>query len=359
MFDKTMSIAGRKIGAQHPPYVIAELSGNHKGSLEQALAMIDAAANAGADAIKIQTYQADTITLDHNGPEFTIDGGLWAGRTLHDLYQEAHTPWAWHEALFERAKARNITLFSSPFDDTAVDLLESLNCPAYKIASFEINDIALLERVARTGKPIIVSTGLATLDEIFEAVNTIANAGGSQLSLLHCISGYPTPLQDCNLATISDLISRFNFPIGLSDHTSDNIASITAVAVGASLIEKHFTLDRTDGSVDAEFSLEPAQFKQMTSDAKRTYSALGKAGYEVKPSEAGGRNFRRSLYVSKDISQGDTFTKDNVRSVRPGLGLHTRYLPQIIGQTATQDIAFGSAFKADFVALKLFENSDK
>jgi len=355
MFDKTISIAGRTIGMGQAPYIIAELSGNHKGSLEQALTMIDAAVNAGAEAIKIQTYTPDTITLKHDGPGFIIEGGLWANRTLHDLYQEAHTPWEWHEALFERAKSHNVTLFSSPFDDTAVDLLESLNCPAYKIASFEINDMGLLKRVAQTGKPIIISTGLATLEEIEEAVNTIADAGGTQLAILHCVSGYPTPLEDCNLATIGDLRSRFELPTGLSDHTSDNIASVTAVAIGANIIEKHFTLDRNDGSVDAAFSLEPQQFKRMVNDAQLAYSAIGKAGYAIKPSEAGGRSFRRSLYVNQDIEKGEVFTKNNVRSVRPGLGLHTRYLPQIIGQKATQDISFGSPVKAKHIAIKLSE----
>ncbi|WP_434940379.1 pseudaminic acid synthase [Shewanella sp. HL-SH8] len=355
MFASTINIDGREIGPLHKPYVIAELSGNHKGNLDQALAMIDAAAATGVEAIKIQTYSADTITLNHNGPEFSIEGGLWAGRTLYDLYQEAHTPWAWHKALFERAKQNNITLFSSPFDLSAIELLESLGCPAYKIASFEINDIGLISAAAKTGKPIIMSTGLATLEEIQEAVEAVAFAGGTQLALLHCISGYPTPIEDCNLRTITDLCQRFDFPIGLSDHTIENTASITAVALGASVIEKHFTLDKSDGSVDAAFSLEPDEFVQLKQQADKVHSALGVAGYEVKPSEAGGRDFRRSLYIAQAIKKGQKFTAENVRSVRPAHGLHTRYLPQIIGQIATQDIAFGEPMKEAYLSFPLLK----
>lgn len=348
-FSRSFSIEGRQIGPQHQPYVIAELSGNHQGDLAQALKLIDAAKNAGADAIKIQTYTADTITLDHDGPEFLINGGLWQGRTLHDLYQEAHTPWAWHPRLFEYAREREITLFSSPFDPSAVALLEDLACPAYKIASFEINDIGLIKTAASTGKPLIISTGLATLDEIEEAVQAVQDAGGKQLALLHCISGYPTPIEDCNLRTIADLHKRFGLPVGLSDHTSDNLASVTSVAMGASIIEKHFVLDRNDGSVDAAFSLEPNEFKYMVQDAKRAYLAMGQAGYDIKPSEAGGRDFRRSLYVSKHIAKGECFSADNLRSVRPGLGLHTRNLPTILGRKASQDIAFGTPLSAHHV----------
>ena len=232
----SFNIAGRNISRESSPYIIVELSGNHKGSLEQALSLIDHAAATGADAIKIQTYTADTITLKHDGPEFRLEGGLWAGRTLHDLYQEAHTPWEWHEALFARAKQHGIPLFSSPFDPSAIDLLESLDCPAYKIASFEINDIGLIKAATQTGKPIIMSTGLATLDEITEAVQAVIDAGGTQLALLHCISGYPTPIEDCNLRTLLDMQHRFSVPIGLSDHTIDNTAAVTAVALGAAII---------------------------------------------------------------------------------------------------------------------------
>lgn len=355
MFSSSIKISNREIGPIVEPYVIAELSGNHKGSLKVALTMIEAAAATGVDAIKIQTYSADTITLDHDAPEFKIQGGLWAGRTLYDLYQEAHTPWDWHQALFKQAKKHNITLFSSPFDLSAIELLESLDCPAYKIASFEINDLGLIAAAAKTNKPIIMSTGLATLEEIYEAVNTVAEAGGNQLALLHCISGYPTPIEDCNLRTITDLCSRFDFPIGLSDHTIDSTASTTAIALGASVIEKHFTLDKSDGSVDAAFSLEPEAFRQLKLETTRVHKALGTAGYDVKPSEAGGRDFRRSLYVSRAIKKGESFTEENVRSVRPALGLHTRYLDQVIGQQASQDIAFGEPMSEFFLTKPLIK----
>lgn len=345
----SFTIAGRRISRQDAPYIIVELSGNHKGDLQQALTLIDHAATTGADAIKIQTYTADTITLKHNGPEFRLEGGLWAGRTLHDLYEEAHTPWEWHPALFERAKSHGIPLFSSPFDSSAIDLLESLDCPAYKIASFEINDIALIKAATQTGKPIIMSTGLATLDEIEEAVQAVIDAGGTQLALLHCISGYPTPIEDCNLRTLSDMQKRFSVPIGLSDHTIDNTAATTAVALGAAIVEKHFTLDRSDGSVDAAFSLEPHEFIDMVKTCKDAHSALGVGGYELKPSEAGGRDFRRSLYVTKAMQKGDVFTPKHVRSVRPGKGLHTRYLDKVLGKSCTCDIEFGTALKVDLV----------
>jgi N-acetylneuraminate synthase len=348
-FLNEIEIAGRKIGNNHPPYLIAELSGNHKGSLEEALNLIDAAADANASAIKIQTYTADTITLEHDGPEFCLTDGLWKGRTLYDLYQEAHTPWEWHHALFEKAASRNIPIFSSPFDSSAIDLLESLNCPAYKIASFEINDIGLIKHAASTGKPMIISTGLATLEEIYEAVEAVADGGGKQLALLHCISGYPAPIEDCNLATIEDLKKRFSFPIGLSDHTIDNTASVAAVCLGASVIEKHFVIDKNDGSVDAAFSLEPEQFKQLVSETNRVKSAIGHAGYELKPSEEINRRFRRSLYCSQNIKKGEVFTNQNVRSVRPGLGLHTRYLPEILGKLANQDINFGTPLDAAYI----------
>lgn len=341
-FQPSIEIKGRRIGPGQPPYVVAELSGNHKGDLDRALALIDAAAATGADAIKIQTYRPDTITLKHDGPEFRIEGGLWAGRTLYDLYEEAHTPWEWHEALFERARQNQITLFSSPFDATAIDLLESLNCPAYKIASFEITDLPLIERATATGKPIIISTGLATLEEIEEAVSTVSRVGGDQLILLHCISGYPTPIEDCNLATLQDLNQRFSFPIGLSDHTQDNTAAITAIAMGAHFIEKHFTLDRNDGSVDAEFSLEPESFTQLVHSCQNARKAIGKVNYDLKASEAGGREFRRSLYISKAVKKGDRFTPDNVQSVRPGLGLHPRHTKQVLNSLAAADLPAGT-----------------
>ncbi len=348
-FSPTITINGREIGPGHPPYIIAELSGNHQGNIDQALELIDKAAATGAEAIKIQTYTADTITLKHDGPEFLIKKGLWANRTLYDLYEEAHTPWDWHKALFERAQSLGITLFSSPFDDTAVDLLEDLNCPAYKIASYEITDIGLIKKVTSTGKPIIISTGLATLEEIEEAVETVFDSGGKELIVLHCISGYPTPIEDCNLNTIIDLKQHFSFPIGLSDHTIDQTASVTAVALGASLIEKHFTLNKD--SVDGAFSLYPDEFKDLVFQAKRAYLALGKVDYSIKASEADGRTFRRSLYVVQDIKQGERLNHENIRSVRPGLGMHPRHLPEIIGATAKRDLKYGTPLKQDDIIL--------
>ena len=347
LFKNEFQINNRWIGPNHPPYIVAELSGNHQGDINQALELIDKAASTGVDAIKIQTYTADTITLNHNGPEFMIEKGLWANRTLYDLYQEAYTPWEWHAALFERATEHGITLFSSPFDNTAVDLLESLQCPAYKIASYELIDIGLIKRVASTGKPVILSTGLATLDEIEEAVETVYEAGGRQIVILHCISGYPTPIEDCNLKTIADLQTRFSCPIGLSDHTIDHVASVTAVALGAHFIEKHFTLDRNNGSVDAAFSLNPDEFTALVREAHRASQALGKVDYSVKASEVGGRNFRRSLYVTKDMAKGELFTENNIRSVRPGLGLHPRYLSEVLGTKASRDLKFGTPLSKD------------
>jgi N-acetylneuraminate synthase len=348
-FKPSFSIAGQRISRQDPPFIIVEISGNHKGSIDEALALVDAAALTGANAVKLQTYTANTITLDHNGDEFTLNKGLWAGRTLHDLYQEAHTPWDWHEALFERAKFHNMPIFSSPFDSSAIDLLESLNTPAYKIASFEITDIGLIKQATSTGKPIIISTGMATLDEIEEAVAAVKDAGGTQLALLHCISGYPTPIEDCNLRTMLDMQQRFAVPIGLSDHTIDNTASIAATALGAAIIEKHFVIDRSENSVDAAFSLEPKEFKELVSQCHQAHSALGISGYDIKPSEQGARDLRRSLYVSADIKKGEVFTAQNLRSVRPAKGMHTRYLNDVLGKTASQDIAFATPLKAQLV----------
>jgi N-acetylneuraminate synthase len=345
----TIVIDGRPIGAEHPPYIIAELSGNHRGELNNALAMIDAAKAAGADAIKIQSYTPDTITLNHDGPEFMIGDGLWGGRTLYDLYSEAYTPFEWHEALFAHAKALGMTLFSSPFDHSAVDLLTELDCPAYKVASFEITDIPLLQKIARTGKPVIMSTGLATLDEISEAVTALKTAGCQELAILHCISGYPTPLEDCHLATIADLQAQFHLPVGLSDHTKDNTAAAIAVTLGASIIEKHFIIDRTDGGVDAAFSLEPAEFATMAEQAKLVKRAIGTVDYRIKPSEIGGRAFRRSLYWAKAIRAGDTITTEHIRSVRPGLGVHPRYLDALIGSRAQCDVPFGTAVAPEHV----------
>lgn len=345
-----IAIAGRKIGPDHEPYVVCELSGNHNGDLGRALRLLDAAAATGADAIKIQTYTPDTITLDHDAPEFRLKGGLWDGRTLHDLYAEAHTPYEWHGALFERARTLGVTLFSTPFDETAVDLLEGLDCPAYKIASFEAVDLPLIARVAATGKPMILSTGMANLDEIGEAVETARTGGAGGLVLLHCTSAYPAPLKDADVRTAPDLAARFGCVGGLSDHTPGTAASVAAVALGASLIEKHFTLARADGGPDAGFSLEPDEFSALVRDCKAAWAALGQVRYTQAGSEAGNAAFRRSLYVVADLAAGEIVTGDHVRSIRPGFGLAPKHLPDVIGRKAARDLKRGERLRWDMLA---------
>lgn len=336
---------GKPLGVNHPPVIVAELSGNHGGRLEEALRMVDAAADAGADAVKIQTYLPNTITIDHDGPEFMLDSGLWAGRRLFDLYGEAHTPWEWHPALFAHARKLGIPLFSSPFDPTAVDLLQSLDCPAYKIASFELTDIGLIRRVAQTGKPVILSTGMATIDEIDEAVAVFSAFPSTPCIVLHCTSGYPTPVEEADLHTIPMLIERYQVPIGLSDHTSGIAAPVAAVALGARFVEKHFTMDRADGSVDAAFSLEPDEFRVMADACRDAFRGLGKVREGPSPAEVAQRRFRRSLYAVRDVAKGQILTADDVRSIRPGLGLHPRHLDDVIGRTAKRDIARGEPFQ--------------
>ncbi|NHH91304.1 pseudaminic acid synthase [Pseudoalteromonas sp. MB47] len=348
-FKQAIEIDGRIIGADMSPYIIAELSGNHGGSLEHALKLIDIAAKTGVDALKIQTYKPDTITLNHDGPEFIVKEKLWQGRTLYDLYQEAHTPWEWHEALFNRAKENNITLFSSPFDKTAIDLLEDLNCPAYKIASFELTDIGLIQYAASTGKPIIMSTGMATLDEIKEAVTAVTDAGGNQLVVLHCISGYPTPISDCNLMTLLDLKTQLGVPVGLSDHSLADTAAITATALGACVIEKHFKLQGDTTSVDAAFSLDEKQFSLLVHTVRDTHLCLGSPNYRLAKSEQDNAPFRRSLYVAENVQKGELFTEKNVRSVRPGLGLHPRHLQELIGKPANQTLTKGTPMKLEYI----------
>lgn len=345
----SLNIAGREIGPDHPPYIICELSGNHNGSLERALALIDAAAETGCDAIKLQTYTADTITIKSDRDEFKIKGGLWDAYSLYDLYQEASTPYEWHAALFARAKERGVTIFSTPFDETAADLLESLGAPAYKIASFEVVDLPLIDYVARKGKPMIISTGLANLAEIEAAVNTARSAGCQDLLLLHCISSYPAPTDQSNLRTIPHLGQAFDAIPGLSDHTHGSSVAVAAVALGACVIEKHFTLARSDGGPDAAFSLEPDEFRRLVIDCRDAWTALGSVGYNRKSAEEANAAFRRSLYAVADIAEGETFTKANVRSIRPGYGLSPAALPQVLGKTATRSIAFGEALEWSMV----------
>lgn len=344
-----ISINGRQIGRDHPPYVIAELSANHNGSLDTALAIIDEAAKAGADAVKLQTYTADTITLDHDGPEFQITGGLWDGYSLYKLYQQAHTPWDWHEALFAHARKRGITIFSSPFDTTAADLLDELGAPAFKIASFEAIDLPLIRYVAAKGKPMIISTGMADLDEITEAVQAAREGGCEDLVLLQCVSGYPAPPEDYKLATMVDIERRFGVPVGLSDHTLNNVSAIAAVALGATVIEKHFTLDRNGGGPDDSFSLEPADLAQLCRDARIAWEAIGKVDYGLKSSERANTVFRRSLYAVQDIPRGSVITPAHVRSIRPGYGLAPKHLDNVIGARARQAIARGQAIQWDLI----------
>ncbi len=343
-----ISIAGRDIGIEHSPYVIAELSANHNGKLDTAMKIIEEAKKAGADAVKLQTYTADTITLNCDSEEFQIHGGLWGGKTLYQLYQEAHMPWAWHKPLFEHARKLGITIFSSPFDNTAVDLLEDLNAPAYKIASFEAVDLPLIKYVASTGKPMIISTGMADAEEIQEAIDAARNGGCQELAILHCVSGYPAPAEDYNLRTIPDMIERFGLVTGLSDHTLDNTTAITSVALGASIIEKHFTLDRNGGGPDDSFSLEPAEMAALCNGAKTAWQAMGQVDYGRKSSEQGNVKFRRSLYFVKDMKAGDVITEDCVRSVRPGYGLAPKYMDELINkQSLRVDIKKNTATSLD------------
>jgi pseudaminic acid synthase len=343
MLELEISIAGRKIGPAHPPYVVCELSANHNGSLERALKMVDAAAATGADAIKIQTYTADTLTIDADEPDFKIKGGLWDGRTLHDLYREAYTPYEWHAALFARARELGVTMFSTPFDDTAVELLAGLDPPAYKIASFEVIDLPLIARVAREGKPMIVSTGMAGLGEIESAVTTVRQHGAGGLALLHCTSAYPAPIEAANVRTVPHLAAAFGVVGGLSDHTPGTAAAIAAVVLGASIVEKHFTLARADGGPDSAFSLEPHEFMQLVQDCKSAWTALGKIDYSRPEAEKGSLVFRRSLYVVRSIAKGEPLTAANVRSIRPGLGLAPIHLPVVLGRRAARDLQRGEA----------------
>ena len=347
-----ITIAGRKIGPDSPPYVIAEMSANHNGRIEIASRIIEEAKRAGADAIKMQTYTADTITLRSDLPDFQIKDGLWAGRTLYELYEWAHTPWEWHRPLFEHAKKSGITIFSSPFDNTAIDLLEDLNAPAYKIASFEAIDLPLIKYAASTGKPMIISTGLADAEEIQEAIDAAHEGGCKALAILHCVSGYPAPPEDYNLRTILDMTERYGLVTGLSDHTLDNTTAIASVALGASIIEKHFTLDRNGGGPDDSFSLEPAEMAALCHGAKTAWQAMGRVDYGRKPSELGSMKYRRSLYFVRDIKAGDVIMKDDIRSVRPGFGLPPKETENIVGQVASRDVKANTPIAWSDIALR-------
>jgi pseudaminic acid synthase len=345
-----ISIDGRDIGLAHPPYVIAELSANHKGRLDTAMKIIEEAKKAGADAVKLQTYTADTITLNSDTEEFQIHDGLWSGKTLYQLYEEAHLPWEWHKPLFDHARKLDMTIFSSPFDKTAVDLLEDLGTPAYKIASFEAVDLPLIKYAARTGKPMIMSTGMANFEEIEEAVEAAREGGCKELAILHCVSGYPAPAEDYNLRTIPDMIKRFGLVTGLSDHTLDNTTAIASVAMGASIIEKHFTLDRNGGGPDDSFSLEPSNLEELCRCARVAWDALGRVNYECKPSEKSNIKFRRSLYFIKDIQAGEIVTEDAIRSVRPGYGLEPKYLDRILGKRIKKNVLKNTPVKLDLIS---------
>lgn len=342
-------INNRLIGTDQPPYIIAEMSANHNGDINNAFKIIDMAKACGADAVKMQTYTPDTITLDSTAPEFQIHGGLWDGRTLYELYQQAYTPWEWHKPLFDHARKVGITLFSSPFDTTAVDLLEDLNAPAYKIASFEAIDLPLIKYVAHTGKPMIISTGMADEQEIAEAVAWARDGGCRELALLHCVSGYPAPAGDYNLRTISDMQTRFGVPIGLSDHTLDNTTAVTSVALGACIIEKHVTLDRNGGGADDSFSLEKDELTALCRDTKTAWQALGQVDYGRKSSEIGNAQFRRSLYFVKDMQAGEVIDESCIRSVRPGFGLAPKFFDEILGKKVITNIAKNTATSWDVI----------
>lgn len=350
----SMAVGGKRIGADEPPFVIAEMSGNHNHSLERALEIVDAAAQAGAHALKLQTYTADTITLDVRGGDFFIGDpkSLWTGRSLHELYQQAHTPWEWHAAIMQRASNQGMICFSSPFDESAVDFLETLQVPAYKIASFENNHLPLLRKVASTGKPVLLSTGMASVAELDEAVATLRLAGCRDLVLLKCTSTYPASPENTNILTIPHLRELFGCEVGLSDHTMGIGAAVGAVALGASVVEKHFTLRRSDGGVDSTFSLEPAELHSLVTETHRAWQALGTVTYGPSEAERASMVFRRSLYIARDMRSGEALTPENLRVVRPGYGLHPRYYEQLLGMAVQRDVSKGTAVSWDMVGVQ-------
>jgi pseudaminic acid synthase len=344
-------VEGRKIGPNHRPFIIAEMSGNHNQSLERALAIVEAAAKAGAHALKIQTYTADTMTLNLENPEFKIEDSdsLWKGNTLYQLYQQAYTPWEWHKPIFDRARELGMIPFSTPFDETAVDFLEELDVPMYKIASFENTDIPLIKKVASTGKPMIISTGMATVAELDETVRAARDAGCKDLILLKCTSTYPASPENTNILTIPHMRELFNCQVGLSDHTMGVGVAVASVALGATVIEKHFTLSRADGGVDSAFSMEPDEMKALVVETERAWQALGEVKYGPTEKEKASLKFRRSIYVAKDIKAGEKFTKENIRVIRPGYGLEPKYFERIIGLTANQDLKAGTPLSFDLL----------
>jgi N-acetylneuraminate synthase len=344
-----IKIRERGIGASHPPFIIAELSANHLGNIDRAIWSIEVAAKSGADAVKLQTYTPDTLTIDVDSDLFRIRGGPWDGQTLYGLYQSAYTPYEWHERLFAAAKEFGIIALSTPFDESAVELLASLDAPAYKIASFEVIDLPLIAAAARQARPMIISTGMANLGEIHEAVSTARANGANDIVLLHCTSGYPTPFSEANLRTIPHLAQAFGAVAGLSDHTLGTAASVAAIALGACVIEKHFTLSRADGGPDAAFSLEPDELRQLVADCRAAWEALGEVDYDVTGSEQGNIVFRRSLFAVQPIAAGETFTKENVRSIRPGYGMPPKHLPNVLGRKARRALARGEPLSWDAV----------
>lgn len=346
-----INIADRQVGPGAPVYIIAELSANHGQKFDEAIRLVEAAHAAGADAVKLQTYTADTLTLACDRPEFKIGKGtIWEGRTLHDLYQEAYTPWDWQPKLKERASQLGMHCFSSPFDPTAVDFLEQMEVPAYKVASFELVDHGLIERCAATGKPLIMSTGMATRTEIEEALAAARRGGATQIALLKCTSGYPAPVEEMNLRTIPDMGQSFDLPIGLSDHTLDVAVPVAAVALGACILEKHLTLRRSDGGPDAAFSLEPEEFRLMVEQVRITERALGRVNYEVSNKESASRVFRRSLFVVENVRAGEVFTEKNIRSIRPGAGMLPKHLGEVLGRRAAKDVERGTPLSWELIS---------
>ena len=346
-----MQIGTRGIGPDQAPFIIAEMSGNHNQSLERALAIVEAAAEAGAHGLKIQTYTADTMTIDKRDGEFLIDDpkSLWNGSTLYELYQKAYTPWEWHKPIFDRAKELGMVAFSTPFDATSVDFLESLDVPCYKIASFENTDLPLIRKVAATGKPMIISTGMASIAELDDTVRAARHAGCKDLVLLKCTSTYPATADNTNILTIPHMRELFGCEVGLSDHTMGVGVSVASVALGATVIEKHFTLNRADGGVDSSFSMEPSEMAQLVMETERAWQALGKVSYGATAAEEKSIVFRRSLYVVKDLQAGEPLSADNVRAIRPGLGLPTKYLEQVLGKTVKHSVIRGTALSWDML----------